>query len=88
MMKSLGETYASNNGESVGILSLAFGPGRDVIQVAECLGKKGITVNDVCADKCGEAMELGAKLAKAKNISGVTFRQCKIAEIRKYAEVN
>jgi SAM-dependent methyltransferase len=85
MMKSLGEEYARNNGGSVGILSLASGPGRDVVEVAECLGKEGIAVSALCADKCGEAMALGARLAWTKNMD-VAFRQCKIADIRNYAE--
>jgi SAM-dependent methyltransferase len=86
IMKLLGPEYAELNGGTVNILSLASGPGRDVIEVAEDLGRKGIAVRAACVDKCGESMELGKRLAEQKRLEGMTFRQCRIAEIREYAE--
>lgn len=76
IMKILGPEYAELNGGKVNILSLASGPGRDIIEVTEYLGVQGIDVHATCVDKCPEAIELGSKIAELRGLSEkVSFKR-------------
>ncbi len=83
-MEKLGEEYAELNNGRVSILSLASGPGRDIMEVTESLKRKGIDVYATCVDKCKDAMELGSEIAKNKGLKNITFKRYKIGELHRY----
>ena len=87
-MKQLGEEYAESNNGRVNILSLASGPGRDVMEVAESLKRRGIDVYATCVDKDKGAMEIGSIIAMKKGLKGITFKRCKIGKAHHYENGN
>ncbi len=87
-MKKLGKEYAESNNGKVDILSLASGPGRDVIEAVEFLKEEGIDVYATCIDKCKDAMELGSNIAKNKGLKNITFKRGKIGKMHHYENGN
>jgi len=55
----------------VSILSLASGPGRDIIEVTRFLRGLGIDIYAMCIDKCPEAVALGSRIADHRELSGM-----------------
>jgi len=83
-MEELGEEYAESNNGRVNILSLASGPGRDIMKVMESLKEKGIDVYATCVDKCKDAMEIGSKIARKKGLDDLTFKRCRVSKAHHY----
>lgn len=88
LMKQIGIERAKKDGH-VSLLSLASGPGRDVIEATEFLRGEGIEVFAVCVDKSKEAMEVGSKITRAKGLSGaVQFKRYNVNQTSKYENGN
>lgn len=87
-MEEFGEEYARENNGRVSILSLASGPGRDVMEVMEYLGKEGIDVYATCVDISKKAMETGSRIAKKKGLKNITFKRCNVNKIHLYENDN
>jgi hypothetical protein len=87
-MKIRGEEYARERDGRVRILSLASGPGRDVIEVTEELRKRGIDVFATCVDQCKEAMELGSRIAKRRGLGNINFKRYRINKMNSYENGN
>lgn len=88
-MKSLGKEYAVLNKGRVRILSLASGPGRDVMEAVEFLMDLGIDVYATCVDKCPDAIELGSRIAESRGASrNIIFERKKFGKLNYFEDGN
>jgi len=83
LMLEWAQQFAELNNNSISLLSLASGSGRDVVQVVERLNEKGIDLRSLCIDKDSEAIRLGMKLTECMKINNICYVKGKIKDIDK-----